>query len=148
MGRGHGSLVLRRVALLAALAGLLLLATGGPASAEAPCWKRVTLDWAADGSVDKTYPLACYTQAIAHMTTTMELYSSFEDDIRRAQQRVIADQHDGNDEPGDDRAATRRDDADDGVPTPLLVLGGLAIVLVAVGAVGIVRKRRAAAARA
>ena len=140
MGRGHGSLVLRRVALLAALAGLLLLATGGPASAEAPCWKRVTLDWADNGTVDKTYPPTCYTQAIDNMTTTMSLYSSFEDDIRRAQQRAIANQHDGSDGPvtiAPDTAGS----SDDGVPTPLLVLGGLAIVLVAVGAVGIVRRR-------
>src|SRR4051812_33792965 len=75
MGRGHGILVFRRVALLAVLAGLLLLATVGSASAAAPCWKRVSLDWADNGTIDKTYPLPCYTQAIDHQTTTLSLYS-------------------------------------------------------------------------
>jgi hypothetical protein len=128
------------VALLVALAGLLLLATVSPASAEAPCWKRVTLDWADNGTVDKTYPLPCYTDAIDNMTTTMSLYSSFEEDIRRAQQRVIANQHGS----GGGPVTIAQDPAtsdDGGVPTLLIVLGGLAIVLVAVGAVGIVRKR-------
>jgi hypothetical protein len=128
------------VAVLAALAGLLLLATGGPASADAPCWKRVALDWADNGVVDKTYPLPCYQQAINHATAPDIMYSSFEDDVRRALQRAIANQHDGS----DDTVTVAQDQStssDDGVPTPLLVLGGIALVLVAVGVVGIVRRR-------
>jgi hypothetical protein len=142
MGRAHGSLVLRRVAIVAALAGLLVLATVGPASAassDAPCWKRVTLDWADNGVVDKTYPLECYQQAIDNATADVSMYSSFVDDMERARQRAIAGQH------GSGGAVTIAPDkagsSDDGIPTPLLVLGGVALVLVAVGAVGLFRRR-------
>jgi len=139
MGRGYWSSVLRRVAIVAALACPLLLAISGPASADAPCWKRVTLDWADNGVVDKTYPLPCYQQAINHATADVSMYSSFEDDVRRAMQRVIANQHDAG---GDGTVAQDQStSSDDGVPTPLLVLGGVAILLVAVGAVGIIRRR-------
>jgi hypothetical protein len=140
MGRDHVSLLLRRAATLAALAGVILLATVGPAAAEAPCWKKVTLDWADNGVVDKTYPLPCYQQAIDHATADVSMYSSFEDDVRRAMQRVIANQHDG-----DGGTVTVAQDqstsSGDGVPTPLLVLGGVALVLIAVGAVGFLRRR-------
>jgi predicted alpha/beta-hydrolase family hydrolase len=139
MGRKRASLLLRRAAILGALAGVLLLAFGSPASADSPCWKRVTLDWADNGVVDKTYPLPCYQQAINHATTDVSMYSSFVDDVQRARQRAIADRH------GNGGAVTIAPDtassSDGGVPTPLLVLGGLAIVLVAVGAVGVFRRR-------
>lgn len=71
-----------------AIVGALFLALAGPAAA-APCWKSVVLDWSADGSVDKTYPLACYHQAIAHLQPDLKLYSSASDDIRRALQNVV-----------------------------------------------------------
>ena len=125
MGRGHCSLVLRRVALLAALAGVLVLATGGPASAEAPCWKRVKLDWADHGTVDKTYPLACYTQR----STTYddeEPVPSFEEDP--GSRSVFADHHTA--AGPDDRSAL-----------PLLILGALAILLVIAGAAGMIWRR-------
>jgi hypothetical protein len=119
----------------------LVAVSAAPSSAEtAPCWKRVTLDWAADGRVATTYPISCYTEAIDHMSTTMELYSSFEDDVRRAQQRAIAEQRSPQ---GADRSAAPKPASDDGdsVPLPLLVLGGVAILLVGAGAVGMFRRR-------
>ena len=60
--RGHTMSFLGRLAVV----GALFCALAGPASA-APCWKSVVLDWAADGSVDRTYPIACYHQAITHL---------------------------------------------------------------------------------
>jgi hypothetical protein len=139
MGRKRASVLLRRAAILGALAGVLLLSFGGPASADSPCWKRVTLDWADNGVVDRTYPLPCYQQAVNHATTDVSMYSSFIDDVQRARQRAIADRHGGGGPVtiAPDTASS----SDDGVPTPLLVLGGLAIVLVAVGAFGVFRRR-------
>jgi hypothetical protein len=143
MGRAQGSLVLRRVAIVAALAGLLVLATVAPASAEssdAPCWKRVTLDWADNGVVDKTYPVECYQQAIDNATADVSMYSSFVDDMERARQRAIAGQH-GAGGGAVTIAPDKAGSSGDGVPTPLLVLGGIALVLVAVGTVGLFRRR-------
>ena len=101
-------------------------------SAAAPCWQRVTLDWAADGSVDKTYPLACYQQAIDNHATTIGIYSSFEDDIRRASS-VRSRQGSTTRRSRRPRPTRRRPSDDGGVPVPLLVLGGVAILLVARG---------------
>src|SRR4029079_18666453 len=72
-----------------AIVGALFLALAGPAAAAAPCWKRVVLAWWADGTVDKTYPVACYHQAISHLQPDLKLYSSASDDIRRALQAVV-----------------------------------------------------------
>ena len=143
MGSSAVPSFLRRAALLGALAGLLVLAwagTASAASAEAPCWQHLTLDWADNGVVDNTYPLPCYQQAIDNATTDLENYSSFVDDIRRARARAIAGESptDGTD------TGPHRDpnsSSDDGVPTPLIVLGGVALVLVGVGAVGLIRRR-------
>ena len=119
--------------MLGALAVVVVAALPGHASAlgnaDAPCWKRVTLDWAADGVVNQTYPLACYQQAINHLQPDQKLYSSAEDDIRRALQRAIADKNNPNSPTTTPQPDTKTGDGG-GVPVPLLVLGGLAIVLV------------------
>lgn len=129
VGRGHVMSLLGRFAVV----GVLFCMLAGPASA-APCWKNVTLDWAADGSVDKTYPVECYHEAIVHLPQDLVLYSSANDDIQRALQRVVA---------GDVDQIPPVQSASDGdsIPLPLLALGGLALLLVTVGVVGIVRRR-------
>ena len=73
--------------------------------------------------------------------TTDRVYSSAEDDIRRAQQRAIAGKGSGG--PQTPTAAPDQPATGDGggVPVPLLVLGGVAILLVALGAVGFLRRR-------
>ena len=88
MGRALVTRLLRNGALLAVLG--LALALPPLATAEAPCSQRVRLDWAADGVVDKTYPVTCYEEAIENLPIDLELYSSAEDDIRRALQSVVS----------------------------------------------------------
>jgi len=142
MGGPSVPLRLRRAAILGLLAGLVLLALPGPSSAEAPCWKRLTLDWAADGHVDSTYPIACYQQAIDNLRSDQRLYSSAEDDIRRALQRAIVDSKNP-DAPGHQAASdSPATGGGDGVPVALLVLGGVAILLLAAGGLGVLRRRR------
>ena len=144
---GRGQVNLGRFAVAGAVLAALVCMLAGTATAAsaakatAPCWQRLTLDWAADGRVDKTYPLPCYQQAIAHLGATDRVYSSAEDDIRRAQQRAIAGKGSGG--PQTPTAAPDQPATGDGggVPVPLLVLGGVAILLVALGAVGFVRRR-------
>jgi len=141
MGRFPLPAFFRRVVIVAALAAVALIALPGPASAEAPCWKRLTLDWADNGKVDKTYPIPCYSDAIAHLNSTDRIYSSAEDDIHRALQRAIANENGTGGSTGSTQADRSSSDSGGGVPTPLIVLGGIAILLVAVGAVGLVRRR-------
>ncbi len=74
------------------LAGVLLLALGAQASAasaEPPCWKSLLTDWY-DGTIDKTYPIPCYRQAVNQLPTDAQLYTSAKDDILRAMASAIA----------------------------------------------------------
>ena len=74
---------------MAALFGVLLLALTAPSRAATPCWKALINDWY-DTSIDKTYPIRCYQQAIDHLPTDAQLYSSAKEDILRAMSRQIA----------------------------------------------------------
>ena len=72
--------------MLAVTAGLLVT---GPASAATPCWKTLINDWY-DGRIDGTYAIPCYREAISHLPSDVESYSSAADDIRRALQERIS----------------------------------------------------------
>jgi hypothetical protein len=75
----------RRAVLLACA---LSLFCAGTASAAAPCWKRLLNDWY-DGHIDQVYAIPCYHQAIRHLPTDVQVYSSARDDIQRALQQAI-----------------------------------------------------------
>jgi hypothetical protein len=81
--------IFRRLALLCGLLVVLLpapaLAASRAASAAAPCWKVLMNDWY-DGHIDKTYPTACYQEAIKNLTPELKIYSSARDDIEAAEQ--------------------------------------------------------------
>jgi hypothetical protein len=84
--------------LLAALALSLGLAVGvAPAAAKGkpPCWKMLINDWY-DGRIDGTYPIHCYREALQHLPTDVETYSSAREDIRQAlQQRITQGSNSG-----------------------------------------------------
>jgi hypothetical protein len=167
--------------LVAALLAVALLgAAARPAAAATPCWKALLNDWY-DGRIDQTYASHCYTDAIHHLPSDVQTYSSAHDDILRALQSAIAKQkkahktvgvntllppqkgggsptgtspHDGGSggtgttttsEPGRNGggglAGKVGSDSPSSVPVPLLVLGGLALLLVAAGAAGLIAKR-------
>jgi len=141
-----------------------------PAAAATPCWKTLLNDWY-DGRIDHTYPKHCYTDALNHLPADVSTYSSAHDDIERALQSAIAkDKQTGHKlgpntlipaqkpKPGQSTSTTARggkkkdtgltglaDKLNPGsatsLPLPLLVLGGLALVLVAAGGAGLVAKR-------
>ena len=69
-------------AALIALAAILAIAVS-PAAAAKPCWQRLIDDYS-DGRIDRTYPVACYSEALAHLPEDVRIYSSAEDDINRA----------------------------------------------------------------
>jgi cobalamin biosynthesis Mg chelatase CobN len=168
------------------LTSLLLLGPIAPAPAAPPCWKSLLTDWY-DGSIDKVYPIPCYRQAVNHLPTDAQLYSSAKDDILRAMANAVAAQNQASetrptttttteasgqvDTTPSTTAATTTNEAAvptttttpspgrkkpkgiaraldklnpgdaDSFPLPLLILGALAILLVAAGVVGMIWRR-------
>jgi hypothetical protein len=170
---------------VALLAVALLAAAARPAAAATPCWKALLNDWY-DGRIDQTYASHCYTQAIHHLPSDVQTYSSAREDILRALQsaksRARKAGHkvgpntligparggggggggsggtgttgggsggspgpagtDANRHKGLAKVADKLNPGDaSSLPVPLLVLGGLALLLVAAGAAGLVFKR-------
>ena len=162
-----------------------------PAEAATPCWKLLLNDWY-DGRIDQTYAVHCYRDALKHLPSDVQTYSSAHDDILRALQSAITkqkSQHKNvsettlvppqsggggggggtstgtgsgsggnggattttststttNGQPGRDEngglAGSVGSDDPSSIPTPLLILGGLALLLVAAGAAGLIAKR-------
>jgi hypothetical protein len=151
------------LALLLA-AATLLIAARPAAAAKTPCWLNVVQDWYADGSIDRVYERHCYTEALKNVGEDVKVYSSFEEDIKAALQRAAranlrsvssSGSRDGDalaprvgrnePRPGDglfqmafDKSSPRNADS---MPVPLLILGGLALLLIAAGAAGLLRRR-------
>ncbi len=149
------------------------------AAAKVPCRNQVFNDWEHDGQISSKYPIACYRDALRHVPTTEQIYTSLEDDIRAAMQGAIArlhgkkvaaqighkfppttatdpgpvlvdQRHLKDEQPDSSQPDTTTNAASPltataasggGVPVPLLVLGGVALVLVASGAVGLAVRR-------
>jgi uncharacterized membrane protein YgcG len=160
-----------------------------PAQAATPCWKLLLNDWY-DGRIDQTYAVHCYKDALKHLPSDVQTYSSAHDDILRALQSAITKQKKahknvsnntlvppqsggggsgsgsggggtGNGSGGNGATTTNggstngqpgrngngglagkvSSDNPSSIPTPLLILGGLALLLVAAGAAGLIAKR-------
>jgi hypothetical protein len=72
---------------------VVAVAVAGPAAAKSakstpPCWKTLINDWY-DGRIDGTYAIPCYREALNHLPTDVETYSSARDDIKQALQERI-----------------------------------------------------------
>jgi hypothetical protein len=152
------------------LAVLLVSATAcGSASATKPCWQQVQDDWTANKLGEKTYPAKCYDQAIKHLGRDLLIYSAAPADIRAAKQEAIKKKENlrtiqgvggggssdggsnsggGSSDGGTNSTAGPLSDvmnagssSADGMPLPLMILGGVAALLVALGAFGVVSRR-------
>jgi hypothetical protein len=141
------------------------------ADAKTPCWKALLNDWY-DGRIDNTYPVHCYREALQHLPSDVQTYSSAHDDILRALQSAIAKQRQAHKpvssdtllppqtsngtttgktdtstsgqpgrQAGGGLAGQVSSDNPSSVPTVLYILGGLALLLVAAGAAGLIAKR-------
>jgi hypothetical protein len=144
------------------LGTLLAVALPGPASAAtSPCRNKIFNDWYPDGKIASTYPVACYRDALKHMSTDAGIYSSLGDDIRAAMRAAMRRSHGlpapaqvghGPKAPGarnvksvlvsvhnppHDPASTGVVASTSSAPLPILVLGGVALALVAAGAIGV-----------
>jgi len=134
-----------------------------PAAAKTPCWQQVINDWVADERIDGHYAQHCYREAIAHVPEDLRDYSNIVADITAASREVVrTPQARGAAPPpaASPRAKTSARKAAepdrglfkvafdkigprnaDSVPIPLLILAGLALLMIAGGAVGLITHR-------
>ena len=147
-------------ALVVACAALAIFAAPA-AAAPPPCWKSLLNDWY-DGHIDHTYPVPCYRQAISHLPRDVQNYSSAKDDILRALQAAIhPPKTPTTTSTGTTTTATTGTTTTpkkhrspvsnairkltpggaDAFPLPLLILGLLALLLIAAGIAGMVWRR-------
>jgi hypothetical protein len=147
------------------LACLLAVAVPAPASASGtPCRNKIFNDWYPDGKIASSYPVGCYRDALKHLPSDAAVYSSLGDDVRAAMQAATR-RTQGLSAPaqvghgakaigaGDVKGAlasinlTKRPNdgqasaggvvaTASGAPLPILVLGGIALALVAAGGIG------------
>ena len=127
-----------------------------PSEAATSCARKVVDDWQGNGQVDRIYPFHCYRDAIRSLPVDVVDYSNAKEDILRALAfarrgkpdpgpagglRPTADDPTETtetphvpDEPGEAIASTLVDTSSaSSVPVPLLILGGLSILLLAAG---------------
>jgi hypothetical protein len=158
----------KRILLLALVAAFF-----APAGAHAavPCRDKIYNEWYSTGKISTSYPLSCYQDALKHIPPDAKVYSNLGGDIKAAMQAAVT--HSGPAAVGSgpsgpsgphrvkgQSATLSRDGSQpmavaplasspsSGVPTPILVLGAIAILLALAGLTGTgvqrVRKRRAA----
>lgn len=162
---------LRLLALILALSGAIALSTPAAASAATPCWNRILDDWWDNERIDGTYSLKCYREAEENMSQDLRDYSDLPGEIARARQRAlrapseasedtrvvqsagpvdertdsdgVAGDSGGSDDGGPIHSALEElgPSSADSPPIPLLVLAGLALLLVAAGAAGLLSRR-------
>lgn len=163
---------MRRRALLLLIPLAALTATlsfgAAPAAAKGPCWRALFVDWA-DGRIDRTYPVHCYREAIAHLQQDTLTYGDAADQINRALMAAMTKMRKddenitpatpvppgpgssdgpnsggggGHDESFWDQVSHAIGPTNaDAVPLPLLILAGLAMLLLAAAAASLIAKR-------
>jgi len=153
----------KRVALVPAIVLAALAAGTAPAQAARPCANTVVQEWLRSGHVGDDHPLGCYREALSRLDdyTDLAVYSDLSDSIDAALAAAVAKRsgkpmpqsyRDELEKPrppaGATVAAAAPVAATEGnsVPVPLIVLGALALALTAVGAGGVVARRRRAGA--
>jgi LPXTG-motif cell wall-anchored protein len=139
--------LIRTAAVLATL--VVAFATSSTAGAAPPCSKAILDDWLDNSRIDRIYDLPCYEAAIDAIPSDLLDYTDAADVIARAFQNVsgkrlerqlegpsrIESPPPGVVPPVDSSASTA-------FPLPLLVLGGMSMVLLAAGGAGYVSRRR------
>jgi hypothetical protein len=150
----------RRIAvsvLVAAILGVVALSVGASvAAAKSACARQILNEWADNRQISTTYPLHCYREAIAAVPEDLRVYTDIEQDILAARQQAArgtrtlqnrnqTSQSDSQRDPdaglftqGFDKLGPNNADS---MPLPLIILAGLALLLVAAGAVGLVSRR-------
>lgn len=149
----------------AVLLVVLIAAVAVPGTASASgtaCRNKIFNDWYRDGKIASTYPVGCYRDALKHIPADAVIYSSLSDDVRAAMRAAIR-RSEGLKAPAQvghgfkalgagavkgalsvvhTSAAPQAPKSNGlvaeatGAPLPILVLGALALALVAAGGIG------------
>jgi len=133
------------VALVAAVA-----ASSSAGAAPPLCGTAILDDWLDNDRIDRIYDLACYEAAIDAIPEDIRIYTNAEEVIRRAFQNVSGKRlprrelqgPSGVESPPPDVVPAVDSSAATAFPLPLLVLGGMSVVLLAAGGFGYVSRRR------
>lgn len=141
--------------LVVLLAATTALALSSSATAATPCGKAVLADWFDNSRIDRLYELPCYEEAIAAIPEEIRVYGDAEEVIARALQEAV---HSGISKSGDRGPPDSREEDDpvlepttapavdtsapSAFPLPLLVLGGMSLVLLGAGGLGYLSRRR------
>jgi hypothetical protein len=127
------------------------------------CSSALIKDWYVDGRIDQTYAVHCYREALKDIPEDQIVYGTLREDLTRALQATIR-KHDGSVTPdtpvlgaggnGPGAGSNGKDenffrwlaraigpDTANSIPVPLLVLGGLALALIAAAAVSFFARR-------
>jgi hypothetical protein len=151
----------KRLLLLALTAAAIWLPA---AHAAVPCRDKIYNEWYATGKIATNYPAACYRDALKNIPADAQVYSNLGSDIKRALElslerssstnpsRIPAAVGSGHLLPTNARtkgavktqhapgpstvAAGETSGGSSGLPTPVLVLGGVALALAAAGLIG------------
>jgi hypothetical protein len=155
--------------ILVAVAAVIGLTPAQKAQAriESKCSAALIHDWYVDGRIDHTYQVHCYREALKSIPEDQIIYGTLREDLTRALQTAIR-KHDGDvsggtpvvppgggGPEGPSSGATNDKnegwitrvarklgpDTADSIPVPLLVLGGLALLLMAAAGVSFIARR-------
>jgi hypothetical protein len=164
----------KRILLLGVIAAAFLVPAG--AQAAAPCRDKIYNEWYSTGKISTSYPIECYRDATKHIPPDAKVYSNLGGDIKAAMQAAIARNDNpggggpaavgsgpsGSSGPRGVKGSSTTTTSTaptaiaplssrtggGGVPTPIIVLGVIAILLALAGLIGTgvqtARKRRAA----
>lgn len=167
---------MKRILLLGLLAFSFLAPAG--ANAATPCRDKIYNEWYSTGKISTTYPIDCYRDALKNIPPDAKVYSNLGGDIKSAMAAaVVRKDNPGGGGPtaigsgpssssgpqgvkgnstttgtgpsaGPTSIAPLSSGSGGGVPTPIIVLGVIAILLALAGLLGTgvqqVRKRRTA----
>ena len=147
MTRTRPPLIRAAVALAVLVAAFVVSSTADAAS---PCSKTILDDWLDNDRIDRIYDLPCYEAAIDAIPEDIRIYTNAEEVIARAFQnvsgkRIAQRQLEGPSRvasPGPDVVPPVDSSASTALPLPLLVLGGMSVVLLAAGGLGYASRRR------
>ena len=156
------------LALAAAIGASLGGTQPAQAKSLSRCSSALINDWLFDGRVDKTYPVHCYREALKDVPEDQIVYGTLRQDLNRALQSAIrqngghvtddtlvvpvASSDGGGDPPSGTSASSDQGfvhwvahalgpNTAESIPVPLLILGGLALALMAAAGVSLIARR-------